>query len=168
MDNFNNNHVKKIKAISIFLTALIIIGFISYVIYERENVFTGILKIITSPAILITDFLVIGGIGAAFLNAFLIFIFNFILVKLLKVEINGLTIASFFTVFGFSFFGKNILNILPFYLGGILYSVFEHIDFKEIFITISFTSAMAPFVSEVADYNRLYSYSTIKKDAELS
>ena len=150
MDNFNNNHVKKIKAISIFLTALIIIGFISYVIYERENVFTGILKIITSPAILITDFLVIGGIGAAFLKAFLIFIFNFILVKLLKVEINGLTIASFFTVFGFSFFGKNILNILPFYLGGILYSVFEHIDFKEIFITISFTSAMAPFVSEVA------------------
>lgn len=150
MDNFNNNRIKKIKFVSFSLITIIILGFIGYVIYERENVLTGILKIITSPAVLITDFLVIGGIGAVFLNAFLIFLFNFILTRLLKIEITGLVIASFFTVFGFSFFGKNILNILPFYLGGILYSVFEHIDFKEIFVTISFTSALAPFVSEVA------------------
>ena len=150
MDNFNNNRIKKIKFVSFSLITIIILGFIGYVIYERENVLTGILKIITSPAVLITDFLVIGGIGAVFLNAFLIFLFNFTLTKLLKIEITGLVIASFFTVFGFSFFGKNILNILPFYLGGILYSVFEHIDFKEVFVTISFTSALAPFVSEVA------------------
>ncbi len=150
MDNFNANRLKKIEFISGFLIAVIIIGFSCYVFYERENVLTGILKIITSPAVLITDFLVIGGIGAAFLNAFLIFLFNFTLSRLLKIEISGLLIAAFFTVWGFSFFGKNILNILPFYLGGILYSIFEHIDFKEIFITISFTSALAPFVSEVA------------------
>ena len=115
MDNFNSNHINKIKFISFSLIILIILGFIGYVIYERENVLTGILKIITSPAVLITDFLVIGGIGAVFLNAFLIFIFNFTLTRLLKIEITGLVIASFFTVFGFSFFGKNILNILPFY-----------------------------------------------------
>lgn len=150
MDNFNANRIKKIEFISIMLIATLILGFCIFVFYERENVLAGILKIITSPAILITDFLVIGGIGAAFLNAFLIFLFNFTLSRLLKIEITGLLIASFFTVFGFSFFGKNILNILPFYLGGILYSIFEHIDFKEIFITISFTSALAPFVSEVA------------------
>lgn len=150
MDNFNRSRIKKIEFISILLISSIIIGFSGYVFHERENVLAGILKIITSPAILITDFLVIGGIGAAFLNALLIFLFNFTLSRVLKIEITGLLIASFFTVFGFSFFGKNILNILPFYLGGILYSIFEHIDFKEIFITISFTSALAPFVSEVA------------------
>lgn len=150
MDNFNRSRIKKIEFISILLISGIIIGFSGYVFHERENVLAGILKIITSPAILITDFLVIGGIGAAFLNALLIFLFNFTLSRVLKIEITGLLIASFFTVFGFSFFGKNILNILPFYLGGILYSIFEHIDFKEIFVTISFTSALAPFVSEVA------------------
>ncbi|WP_291259821.1 DUF1576 domain-containing protein [Fusobacterium sp.] len=150
MDNFNRNRLKKIEFVSILLTGLIILGFSAYVFYERENVISGILKIISSPAVLITDFLVIGGIGAAFLNAFLIFLFNFTLSRLLKVELNGLLIASFFTVFGFSFFGKNILNILPFYLGGIIYSIYEHIDFKDIFVTISFTSALAPFVSEVA------------------
>lgn len=150
MDNFNRSRIKKIEFISILLISGIIIGFSGYVFHERENVLAGILKIITSPAILITDFLVIGGIGAAFLNALLIFLFNFTLSRVLKIELTGLLIASFFTVFGFSFFGKNILNILPFYLGGILYSIFEHIDFKEIFVTISFTSALAPFVSEVA------------------
>lgn len=150
MDNLNKERLKKIELVSGILVGIIIMGFSAYVFYEKENVFTGILKIITSPSILITDFLVIGGIGAAFLNAFLIFLFNFTLSRLLKVEITGLLIASFFTVFGFSFFGKNVLNILPFYLGGILYSIFEHIDFKDVFISVSFTSALAPFVSEVA------------------
>lgn len=150
MDNFNKNRLKKIKLISTFLIGLIIICFIAYVIHEQENVLKGMLKIITSPAVLITDFLVVGGIGAVFLNALLILVFNLTLRRILQVEMNGLVIACFFTVFGFSFFGKNILNILPFYLGGILYSIFDHIDFKEIFITICFTTALAPFVSEVA------------------
>lgn len=150
MDNFNKNRIKMIEFVSIFSIGIIILGFIGYVVYERENVFTGLLKIITSPSILITDFLVIGGIGAVFLNAFLIFLFNLSMIKILKIEITGIVIACFFTVFGFSFFGKNILNILPFYLGGILYSIYEHIDFKDIFITICFSSALAPFVSEVA------------------
>lgn len=150
MDNFNKNRIFKIESISIFLAFIIMIGFISFVIHERENVIEGMIKIITSPGVLITDFLVVGGIGAVFLNAFLILILNLTLLKILKVEINGMVIACFFTVFGFSFFGKNILNIIPFYLGGILYSMIEHIDFKEIFITICFTTALAPFVSEVA------------------
>lgn len=150
MDNFNIKRMKKIKLVSSILIGFIALSFIGYVIHERENVFTGILKIITSQSVLITDFLEIGGIGATFLNAFLIFLFNFTLIKIMKIEINGLAIASFFTVFGFSFFGKNILNILPFYLGGILYSLYERVDFKDIFLTISFASALAPFVSEVA------------------
>ena len=150
MDNFNKNRILKIESISIFLGIIITIGFIAYIIHQRENVFKGMINIITSPAILITDFLVIGGMGAVFLNAFLILLLNLILLKILKVKLDGLVIACFFTVFGFSFFGKNILNIIPFYLGGIIYSMVEHIDFKEIFITICFTTALAPFVSEVA------------------
>lgn len=133
----------------IFLLVLFLIFL--YLILERgENVAKGLVKILTSPTVLITDFLVIGGLGATFLNAFLIFLFNYFLMRILKVKMNGIVIASFFTVFGFSFFGKNILNILPFYIGGILYSKFEHIKFKDIIVTISFTSALAPFVSEVA------------------
>jgi len=117
---------------------------------KEEGVIQGLIIIMTSRAALITDYLKIGGIRAAFLNAFLIFFFNFTLVKLLRIRITGIVIASFFTVFGFSFFGKNVFNIIPFYIGGILYSYYDHLEFKDVFISISFASALAPFVSEVA------------------
>jgi len=117
---------------------------------EEYGVVRGLMNIMTSRAILMTDFLKIGGIRAAFLNAFLIFLFNFSLVKLLGIRITGIVIASFFTVFGFSFFGKNIFNIIPFYIGGIMYSYYDRVEFKDVFISISFASALAPFISEVA------------------
>ena len=151
--------MKEIEILTVALSMLILIFFISYVINEHENIFIGMYKIITSPAVLVTDFMEVGGIGAAFLNAILIFSFNFFLVKSFKVKINGLTIAAFFTVFGFSFFGKNILNILPFYLGGMLYSIYTSTDFSEHIIPIAFSSALAPFVSSVAFYGDI-SYET--------
>ncbi|MDR1831302.1 MAG: DUF1576 domain-containing protein [Fusobacteriaceae bacterium] len=120
------------------------------VMVNDENILEGLKTIATSQAILITDYFLIGGVGATFLNATLIFAFNFALVKLLRVKISGIHLASFFTVYGFSFFGKNIFNILPFYLGGILYGYYDHTEFKEVFPAISFSTALAPFVSEVA------------------
>ena len=147
--------MKEIEILTVALSMLILIFFISYVINEHENIFIGMYKIITSPAVLVTDFMQVGGIGAAFLNAILIFSFNFFLVKSFKVKINGITIAAFFTVFGFSFFGKNILNILPFYLGGILYSIYTSTDFSGHIVPIAFSSALAPFVSSVAFYGEI-------------
>ena len=154
-----NQRMKEIELLTVSLSMLILIFFITYVINEHENIFIGMYKIITSPAVLVTDFIKVGGIGAAFLNAILIFSFNFFLVKSFKVKITGITIAAFFTVLGFSFFGKNILNILPFYLGGILYSIYTSTDFSEHIIPIAFSSALAPFVSSVAFYGEI-SYET--------
>ena len=154
-----NQRMKEIELLTVSLSMLILIFFITYVINEHENIFIGMYKIITSPAVLVTDFIQVGGIGAAFLNAILIFSFNFFLVKSFKVKITGITIAAFFTVLGFSFFGKNILNILPFYLGGILYSIYTSTDFSEHIIPIAFSSALAPFVSSIAFYGDI-SYET--------
>lgn len=150
MDNFKNDRNKKVWLLSEIMIGFLIILFVYFVIEDKKNILEGFVRILTSPTVLITDFLVIGGMGATFLNAFLIFLFNYTLMRILGTPLNGLAIASFFTVFGFSFFGKNILNILPFYIGGILYSKYEHIDFKDILVTISFTSALAPFISEIA------------------
>lgn len=155
MDKFAKR-IKKLEILVFSLSLIILVVFSAYIIHESENVVLGFFKIITSPAILVTDFILVGGLGAAFLNAFLIFGFNLFLVKILKVKINGLVIASFFTVFGFSFFGKNILNILPFYLGGILYSIYSSTEFSESVITIAFSSALAPFVSAIAFNERSY------------
>ncbi|MGL5950982.1 MAG: DUF1576 domain-containing protein [Cetobacterium sp.] len=150
MDNFKGDRSKRVWLLTEIVIGVLFALFAYFVLKNKENILEGFIRILTSPTILITDFLVVGGMGATFLNAFLIFAFNYTLMRLLGTPLNGLAIASFFTVFGFSFFGKNILNILPFYVGGILYSKYEHIDFKDILVTISFTSALAPFISEVA------------------
>ena len=150
LDNFRGDRSKKVWLLTEIVVGVLFALFAYFVLKGKENILEGFIRILTSPTVLITDFLVIGGMGATFLNAFLIFAFNYTLMRMLGTPLNGLAIASFFTVFGFSFFGKNILNILPFYVGGILYSKYEHIDFKDILVTISFTSALAPFISEVA------------------
>ena len=154
MDNIKRR-IRQIEILALTLFMVILLCFLTYIINESENIFLGLFRIITSPAVLVTDFIKVGGIGAAFLNALLILSFNYFLVRLFKIKITGVVIAMFFTVFGFSFFGKNILNILPFYLGGILYSVYTSTDFSEHLISIAFSSALAPFISSVAFYGEV-------------
>ncbi|RUA06812.1 MAG: DUF1576 domain-containing protein [Fusobacteria bacterium] len=150
MDKFSCGRLKKAKQLTFILTVITLSVFMLFVFKDKTNIIAGLRNIITSPSTLITDFLVIGGLGATFLNAFSLFLFNFILVKSFKLKIDGLVLAAFFTVFGFSFFGKNVFNVLPIYLGGIMYAKFEQIDFKTILPTIMFTSALAPFISAMA------------------
>lgn len=145
-----HHRLRVIKFISTLLACFIVTFLILYVIQKKENILLGLASIITSPAILITDFILVGGIGAAFLNALLIFFFNFILIRILKIKITGIVIACLLTVFGFSFFGKNMLNILPFYIGGIFYCIYAHEELSDNFVPIAFSSALAPFVSEIA------------------
>lgn len=150
MDKFSCGRLQKAKNLTLILAFAILSVFTYFVVIDKTNILIGLKNIVTSPSTLITDFLVIGGLGATFLNAFSLFIFNFILVKSFKLKISGIVLAAFFTVFGFSFFGKNIFNVLPIYLGGIIYTKFEHLDFKTVLPTIMFTSALAPFISAMA------------------
>ena len=114
---------------------------------KGRTIFEGLSAIILSPTTLITDFLLIGGIGAAFINSALIGFYNLYLLKHFKMRINGLLIAAFFTVLGFAFFGKNVINILPIYLGGYLYARYQKIPMKNVILVIMFSTALAPIVS---------------------
>lgn len=161
MDNLEKEIKRKIYTIAIFLVITAFLTFSLYIFHLRENIFRGLIEIITSPAGLITDFLSLGGIGAGFINAILLTLLNLFLIKFLKMKVNGLILASLFTSFGFSFFGKNILNVLPIYIGGILYSRYEDILFEEVFVSISFATALAPFISEIAFSTNSYQFSYI-------
>lgn len=159
MDKFIKNNKTTITKFVIFLISINAFAFGYYIYQLKENIFKGFIEIITSPAGLITDFLGVGGIGAGFINAIILLLFNIFLIYFLEMEINGLVLASLFTSFGFSFFGKNVLNILPIYIGGILYSRYQEILFKEVFIPISFASALAPFISEIAFSTNTFDFS---------
>lgn len=142
----------KLKIFAVFPVVFFIFG-IAYSYYESgidSSLKYGLKNIILSPTILITDFLAVGGIGATFINVSLIGFFNLYLIRKYKLRINGLIIAAYLTVMGFSFFGKNIFNIFPIYFGGFLYSIRKKIEFKNIIVSIMFATSLAPVVSEIS------------------
>lgn len=110
----------------------------------------GLWNISSAPTVLVTDFLEVGGVGAAFVNSALIGFFNLFLLKRYKMRINGLLIAAFMTVLGFSFFGKNVFNILPIYVGGYFYCRYQRIQMKDVILVIMFSTSMAPIISEIS------------------
>lgn len=115
-----------------------------------QNIFDGFRKMIFSSDILITDYVELAGLSATLINASLLFMAISFLAYRLQIKLNGMLIAAIFMTVGFSFFGKNIFNVIPLYLGGYIYSKIQKVDFKNIFVIIIFSSALAPVVSEIA------------------
>lgn len=109
----------------------------------------GLVRITKSPTILVTDFLELGGIAASFINSAVIGFANIYLLKKFKMKINGLLIAAFMTLIGFSFFGKNIINILPLYIGGYLYAKNQKIHMRDVIVVVMFSTALSPIISEL-------------------
>lgn len=142
---------QKLLILLMFPISFLIFG-IGVSVYQADfnTLAKGVVDIIVSPTILLTDFLAIGGIGAAFVNAAVIGFFNLYLLAYYKLRINGLLIAAFMTVIGFAFFGKNLFNVIPIYLGGYMYTKYQRIAFKDSILVIMFATALAPIISEIS------------------
>ncbi|MDE7263779.1 MAG: DUF1576 domain-containing protein [Anaeroplasmataceae bacterium] len=112
-----------------------------------EQVFSGYYKIMISPSILITDYVYIAGLGATFFNVSTIMLLNLLMLQALRIKMNGPIFAGIIMIGGFSFFGKNIWNTLPIYLGIYLYSLFKKTPFRQFIITILFSTGISPLVS---------------------
>ncbi len=115
----------------------------------ENNFIANYMNILTSPTILVTDFFEVGGIGAAFINSALIGFFNIYLLNKFELKINGIIIAAFMTVIGFSFFGKNIINIIPIYFGGYLFAKNQNKSLKEVIVVVMFATGLSPIISQL-------------------
>ncbi len=140
------------KSIGSLVTLLVSIALIvlAFLLDSPQSLIKGQYEIIIAPDILLTDYIAVGGIGAAFLNAGLMGLINTLLLYMLKIPMNGLAMASIYTVIGFSFIGKNLFNFWPIYLGGLIYSKLKDIKFNSIFIVLMFATTLSPVVSQIA------------------
>lgn len=114
------------------------------------NVFNGLKEIIFSPDILITDYVAIGGIGAAFVNAGLVTLLSIALLIIIGIKPNGSTLMSLWLMAGFSFFGKNVLNVWPIILGVWLYSKYKKEPFLNYSLIALLGTSLAPSVSQLS------------------
>ncbi len=130
--------------VGMFFISLIAAAFILDV---PLNIFRGFLKIMVSPSNLITDYMAIGGLGAALFNSGVVGFFALLKLRISRVLITGGAIAGLITICGFALFGKNLYNSLPITVGVYLYALFRRIPYKDVAVSGLFATALGPLVS---------------------
>lgn len=118
---------------------------------DRGEMLRGLWRIITKPSLLTKDyfFLEIGSISGAFLNAALVGAVCCLMMYLPGAAVGSGTVAAYMLTVGFCFFGINVLNIWPFLLGTLVYSLLKKQPFAKSINFAMFSTALAPLVSEV-------------------
>ncbi len=134
-------------AAGIFPTSLVLLGMI---FGFKEGMLEGLVRIVLSPSALIHDYIVIGGLYAAFLNAGILGLLCIAFIAIMDIDLSGPFIAALHTVIGFAFFGKNLLNVWPIILGVWLYSRANKSPFRNYALLAIFGTTLSPIVSVIA------------------
>ena len=109
----------------------------------------GLLAILRSRDTLTTDYMGLGGIGAALLNAGLLALLAIALYWRCGAAVGGAALACLWLVLGFGLFGKNLLNVWGIVAGVALYARFKGEPFAKHINTAFFGAALAPMFSEI-------------------
>lgn len=129
------------------ITALFVMFAMAFVLDSPQNIYEGYLEILQSPGVLISDYLYIAGLGATLFNVASIMLINIIMLGVLRLKMTGPIFAGLLTIAGFSFFGKNIFNTIPIYIGIYLYARMQNLEFKSFIIVVLFSTGISPIVS---------------------
>lgn len=140
-----NTRVAKTICLS-FAGGLILLGFL---LDSPAGILEGLHRYITSRAVLITDYFALASMGAAFVNAGIVMLMAIGLTLIYKCEYNGSLVAALFLMPGFALFGKNPVNILPFFLGVRLYAAFQKESMCKYILGAFYSTTLAPIVSDL-------------------
>lgn len=133
------------------LLALVPVYFImaGFFLQPVNEIIPGILAIIREPDFLITDYFIVGGIGAAFINAGALTLISLAIFYFLGMDVDGHTITSSFLMFGFSLFGKNLLNIWTILLGVVLYAKYHKTSVTRYIYIGFYGTSLSPIITQV-------------------
>lgn len=109
----------------------------------------GLFAIVKEPDFLITDYMELGGIGAAFINAGLLTLASIACIYWLGMEMDGHTLTASCLMFGFSLFGKNILNIWSILMGIWLYAKYHKVPVKKYLYIGFYGTSLSPVITQV-------------------
>lgn len=141
------DEIKKDYLLLMIVPVLFIL--IALIIESPVKIMADLKEIILFRDVLLVDYLEVAGMAGTLVNVALVGLMSVFMIYISKRDIDGLSIASIYTVMGFAFIGKNVLNIIPIYLGGILYSKIKRVDLKDGVIAVIFATTLAPLVSEI-------------------
>ncbi len=132
--------------VALFPLAFVVAGLL---IDGPTTVLRGLVAILTSRDTLITDYMGLGGIGAALVNGGLLTLLAIGVYHRTGVAIGGPAVACLFLVLGFGLFGKSLLNVWFIVLGVVLYARYKGEPFSKHINTAFFGAALAPIFTEI-------------------
>ncbi|MCL2546589.1 MAG: GNAT family N-acetyltransferase [Oscillospiraceae bacterium] len=127
--------------------ALLIVAFVFDTPYD---IWHGLLRILTSRSLLVTDYAAIGGVGAMLVSSVIVGVFSMTTLILGGVKANGGTLMGLWLILGFGFFGKNLFNTIPLTLGVFAFAKYKRMPFRDVAVTTMMCASVSPIVSEVA------------------
>lgn len=134
----------------LFIVFALSFGLLAFLFNSPQEIWTGFWVITSSPATLLTDYIELANVGAAFFNVSLMTLESLLIVRICKAKINGPVIAGILIITGFSFFGKNFYNSLPIIIGAFSFAKITHIPLKKSLLAALFGTALSPLVSELS------------------
>ena len=142
------NRYEKIFPGTIAVSGIIVL--LGILLDDPRKIPMGLYHIVTMQDLLITDYVAIGGVGAALVNSGLVMVLSICLIKLSKDPFNGFTMVEMGLMAGFSLFGKNLFNIWPIILGTWLYAKYQREPFSKHASVALLATSLAPLVSYMA------------------
>lgn len=116
---------------------------------DLKNLLPGLKAILTSQSVLLSDYVHIGGPGAALFSSALTLLLAVAVLHFSGAPISGGTLSTLGLVAGFSLFGKNILNSPPILLGAWLSAKARRVPFSSCANVGVMATTLGPLVSFV-------------------
>lgn len=134
---------------NLFVFSIASLFILSFIFASPMEIIEGMIAIIHTRDVLITDYMSVAGVGAALFNSALVMSMSLFIVMRLKLSFTGTTIAAIFITGGFALFGKNPCNILPIIFGSWLYSKAQGVAFSRYVYIALFATGLSPLVTEM-------------------
>ncbi len=140
-----------INGIALGFSVSFLISSLVAAIYTGElgSILHGWYLIMTSPSPLVTDYLEIGGLPSAMLNAGACGMACWLFMVGLKGDSRPSTLAGYFLVVAHCFYGLNFLTMWPCFLAPFLYLRLKKLNFKNNLHVCMFTTSFSPFIGEL-------------------
>ena len=123
---------------------------LAFIIESPQSLVSGMITILVSPSQLFTDYMEIASVGSTLLNVAIMLGISIYSYKKLEIPLNGTVIGSLGMLAGFSFFGKNLFNSIPFMIGVWIYTKVTKQNYRNYVIIGLFGSALGPLISFLA------------------
>ena len=116
---------------------------------DRGDLFSGYVKILTSPCKITTNYFSVGGLAATFFNIGTVALFCTALFCIPGAQVDQVATLAFFLTLGFGTWGTHVLNMLPSMVGVLLYALVKKEKISSLVPALIFSTGSTPLMSEL-------------------